>query len=99
MPRILTAALSLIIVLFLTSLSAAAPANTFTSANNQISVELSLTPEKEILVAIFQTTNDTKALHWSRAIKWEEPDHGWSSWNSTSVEGVKALVTNDGNTV
>ncbi len=66
------------------------------SENGRYSVELTRTPEKKLIVAVFQHTNSLKGLLWSRPIDWEEwhPD-----WSSTSVHEVKALVTNDGKTV
>src|SRR5687768_13993559 len=92
--------LALVLFVAITSRSASAattwPANQFPSANRQFFVELSLTPEKDLLVAVFQTTNETKALHWSRAVQWEEPD---PSWDALQISEVKALVANDGNTV
>jgi hypothetical protein len=76
--------------------NAAAPGTEFASANRLFFVELTRTPEKKILISVFHVTNETKAIHWSRAIDWQDEDHGFFS---TNVDGVKALVTNDGNTV
>src|SRR5687768_9372512 len=89
-------ALLVLSIALIPSTNAAAPGTEFASANRQFFVELSRTPEKKILVSVLQATNETKAIHWSRAIDWQDEDHGFFSAN---VDGVKALVTNDGNTV
>ena len=58
------------------STNAAAPGTEFSSANREFFVELSRAPEKKILISVFRATNETRALHWSRAIEWQEPDYG-----------------------
>jgi hypothetical protein len=60
-------------------------------------VELSRNAEGQLVVAVFQNTNNSKALSWSKAIDWKEPYPGWSG--GANVGEVKALVTRDGKTV
>src|SRR5687768_2852990 len=95
MPRALTALL--LLSAFPRLSIAATPSRTeFLSANLQYSVELSKTPEDKLLVTVFHATNEFKTLHWSRTVNWEEPHPLPRGLN---LHEVKALVTNDGNTV
>ena len=95
MPQALTA--FLLLSTFLSISIAATPAATeFLSANRQYSGELSKTPENKILVTVFHTAKEVKTLHWSRAVNWEGRD---PSSTTRNLSEVKALVTNDGNTV
>lgn len=77
------------------SLGAAWPGTEFASEDRQFFVELSRTPEDEVLVAVHQSTNKVKELRWSRKVKIERKH----SWPSPQVDDVKPLITNDGNTV
>src|SRR5688500_13793333 len=93
MPKALTAFLLLSTFL---SISMAATRTEFVSANLQYSVELSKTPEDKLLVTVFHAANEVKTLHWSRAVGWEDPH---LTRTLPNVHVVKALITNDGNTV
>jgi hypothetical protein len=95
MPQALTAFLLLSTFL---GVSMAATGNRieFASANHQYVVELSKTLEDKLLVTVFHTAKEAKTLHWSRAVNWETIHPLPIGLN---LNEVKALVTNDGNTV
>src|SRR5687768_5058568 len=95
MPQAFTAFLLLSTFLSI-SMAAGQTAREFQSANRQYSIELSKTPENKLLVTVFHATKEVKTLHWSRAVNWEPPHPEMTGVN---VHEVKALVTNDGNTV
>src|SRR5436853_7570782 len=58
---------------------AAAPyGNDSRSANGRYSVELSRNAEGQLVVAVFQNTNNSKALPSSKAIDWNDPYPGWA---------------------
>jgi hypothetical protein len=73
---------------------AAAPGE-FTSANGRYSVQLTSSSPGELLVAVFQRTNEIKTLSWSKRINWQVPNPG----SIGMTQWLKALVTDAGNTV
>ncbi len=85
----------LLVVVTASTHSAGPPGLQNLSANGQYSVELSRTPEKTILISVFELSKENKSLHWSRPVDWEEEDRGWVP---TFLE-IKPLVSNDGKTV